>query len=379
MPRRLLFIILFIFFGILSCENFVQAGFGISPPYLMTKKPLFPGSHYEQKITLLRSSAEEELQAEVKVNAPEVESWISVKNGMIFDMPKDKLQVPMIIQVDVPEDAEIGDYGGYINIRIVPKSRDNPGVAVALGARIDIHLAVTDKTFIDFLVRKVEIRDIEKLGKPWNWKIFSWFFYRVKVIMKIENTGNVKVAPTKVSLDIYDLAETELLESHDDMKIKKIDPFTIEEVVATFPTELDVGQYWGKIKIYKEEKIVYKNKTTFTIEPHGKLLGGTKLGIWPWIMLSGLILTGLIIIFILIKIKIWRYIFKILYIISWPIRYIWQKIRILAKIIKIKFWKWMHKKSAHYQDIDDESIMNNSKQSISDKTEEEDQNKELKN
>jgi hypothetical protein len=73
----------------LVCSNFAHAGFGISPPYVKTDKPIFPGSQFEQKITLLRSSADDEMQAEITINAPEIESWINIRQGEVFDLPKD--------------------------------------------------------------------------------------------------------------------------------------------------------------------------------------------------------------------------------------------------------------------------------------------------
>src|SRR3989339_452196 len=192
---------IFIFFVCLTWSSGAQAGFGISPPYLKTDKPIFPGANYEQTITLL------------------------------------------------PDSAEIGDYKGYINVKIVPKVQSGgSGVSIALGARIDIDLRITDKAFLDFNVRRVSIPDFEQLGTPWKWPIFSWFFYRTKVEMKIENTGNIKVAPSKVHIDVYDLTEKELLESYDDNSIEKVEPFKTETVVASFPTKLKPGQYWGKIK-----------------------------------------------------------------------------------------------------------------------------------
>src|SRR3989339_579957 len=222
---------IFIFFVCLTWSSGAQAGFGISPPYLKTDKPIFPGANYEQTITLLRSSAEDELTAKITVNAPEIESWIAIDKGYSFDLPKGQLRVPMMVRVNVPDSAEIGDYKGYINVKIVPKVQSGgSGVSIALGARIDIDLRITDKAFLDFNVRRVSIPDFEQLGTPWKWPIFSWFFYRTKVEMKIENTGN--------------------------------------------------------IKIYKDKDIIYKDKIAFTVMTHGELPSGTKIGVWPWVLLS---------------------------------------------------------------------------------------------
>lgn len=340
-----------IIFVLLGWTNAAHAGFGISPPYLKTDKPIFPGSNYEQTITLLRSSADDELVAKITVNAPEIEPWISIDKGYTFDLPKGQLRVPMLVKVDVPSSAEIGNYKGYINVRISPKNGGGgSGVSIALGARIDIDLSITDKAYLDFNIRQVTIPDFEQLGLPWKWKIFSWFFYRTRVNMKIENTGNTKVAPSKVHIDIYDLTEKELLESYEDNSINKIEPFTTDMVTASFPTNLGPGQYWGKVKIYKEKDIVYKDKIAFTVMSNGELPGGTKMGIWPWMLLSAYVLVILLFMFILFKIRIWVYIYMLLYFISFPLRFSWKKISFLNNNIKRKFWKWMHKKASKYQE-----------------------------
>ena len=64
--------------------NQASAGFGISPPYVKSDR-LIPGTHYEQKISLLRSSAEEELTARVIINAPEIEDWITIDQAAMLN------------------------------------------------------------------------------------------------------------------------------------------------------------------------------------------------------------------------------------------------------------------------------------------------------
>ncbi len=350
--RFLILILVFFIFGVWA--NQVQAGFGISPPHIKTEKPIIPGTHYEQKITLLRSSADVDLIATLQVKAPEIESWISFDKGTEFNLPKGKYQVPLIVKIDVPPDAEVGNYTGHINIRVSPKNKKSKaGVAIALGARIDIDLNVSNEAFPDFIIRSVNIKNIEKLGPPWSWPIFSWFFYRLEVAINIENTGNIKTAPTKVHIDIYDLNERSLLESSDDKNLEKVKPFEKKEIIATFPTKLDVGQYWARIKIYKDNKIVGSYKQAFSILPPGKGSGISKYGIWPWVAIGGLILFGLVLIMILIKLRAWRPVVLVLYyLIGLPIIFIFRKVSYFYYKLKIKFWRWIHKKASQYQDND---------------------------
>lgn len=338
----------------------VKAGFGISPPYVKTSKPVFAGSRFEQKITLLRSSAEDDLLADISVNAPELEGWVSINKGNEFELPKGQLQIPMVVQIDVPQDAEIGNYKGYINIKIKPKGDGRTsGVSIALGARVDIDLTVTDEPMTDFTIRKVSIPSFEKLGKPWEWKIFSWFFYRIKVVMRIENIGNVKTAPTSVKVDVWDLSENSVLESHIDDSIEKVEPFETQNVIASFPTELDTGQYWGNVSIYKDNEIIYKDKLIITIEPQGTL--GTKVGIWAWTMLAGwLAIIGLFVL-ALIKIRIWKHVFRVLSVVLWPFLVVLKYLMGLFRKFKIGFLRWVHSKTASSLNIDNNDRKKKSK------------------
>lgn len=338
---------------LLSLALPVQAGFGISPPYVKSLKPIFPGSRYEQKITLLRSSAEDILQAEVVVNAPDIAPWITIDKGNKFDLPAGELQVPMIVRVDVPADAELGNYKGNINVRIAPKEAGSSGVAIALGARIDIDLTVDKQSFSDFLVRTIAIPDMESLKQPWSWPLFSYFFHKIEVVLKIENLGNVKVAPSRVKLELYDIGEKSLLEEREDTSLKKVEPYKTEDVTASFRTKLPPGQYWGKVKVYKENEIVKNDKLAFTIYEPGKSPNGARpLGPWPYVMMGTIILFLLAVIGVLIKYRSWRALFKLLYIIIWPLLYIGGKLNILRKLFMIKFWQWLHRKSAKYQNLE---------------------------
>lgn len=335
---------------LMSWGNIARAGFGISPPYVKTEKPVFAGSHFEQRITLLRSSADTDMDAQISIKAPEIESWISIKNGNTFDLPKGALQVPMIVAVDVPKDAEIGNYKGYINIRMAPKGASGgSGVAIALGARVDIDVDVTDQAMLDFIVSQINIPDFEVFKRPWNWKIFSMFFYRIKVGLDLENTGNTKIAPTNVHIDVYDLAEKNLLESHDDTSIEQVEPFERKIVYASYPTKLAAGSYWGHIKVYKDKSVVRKEKISFTVFPPGGSPTGVKMGFWPWFMLSAIVLVILLFIVLLIKLRSWRAVFRVLYIVFWPLIMILRLLKGLLKKLNKKFWRWMGKKASRYQ------------------------------
>jgi len=339
--------------GIFLSPLVAMAGFGISPPYVRSDK-LTPGTHYEQKITLLRSSADEDLVANVVINAPEISDWISIEGNTTFDLPKGKLQIPMIVKVDVPTDAALDVYKGYINVKITPKGKKAGGVAIALGARIEIDLTVSSLTIFDFKIKKIIISDFEKLSFPWNMKIFSWFFYRLRTVMTLENLGNLETAPSRVHVDITDISKKNLLASVDDKSFDKVKPFSTDDIKASFPVDLEPGQYWANIKVYKDNDIMKAEDRTFTIYAPGELGNkAPKFGIWPWLLLVLYLFILLIVLAILVKIKSWKYLFLPIYYIIWlPIKLIFSLLDSSFNDVKIKFWKWMGQKASKYQDND---------------------------
>lgn len=342
------FLFLLLFFG---WAHAAQAGFGVSPPSINNRQ-LTPGSTYPVKIMLLRSSAEEDLKVVVKVNAPEIESWIKIDKGAEFILPKGELQVPMTVTFEIPKNAELGNYRGNLNIKVLPSGEKASGVSIALGARVDIDLALTNVSNANFLVRLVSVPDFEKLGAPWNWKlwskVFNPLFYRLRVVMNIENTGNIKIAPSKVAIEIYDITKNNFLESHEDKTLNKVKPFSVGEVIADFPTKLAPGQYWAKIKVYKENEIVNFYEIAFSVEKQGVLGANARsLGVWPWLTLAGLILLTVLIIALLIKVKFWRF---FIFLILLPTRPLGKGAKNVIVSANRRFWQWVNKQAERHKE-----------------------------
>jgi hypothetical protein len=334
----------------LSWATSVRAGFGVSPP-LIQNHQLTPGSTYKQEIMLLRSDAAEDLKAELNIKASDIASWISVDQGNTFILPKGQLQVPMVVNFKIPSNAQLGNYTGYIDIKVSPAGSSGAGgVSIALGARIDIDLALTNVSQSNFLVRLVSLPDFERLGSPWSWKVwapvFNHLFYKAKLVMNIENKGNVKTAPSKVAIEIWDLSKQKMLQSSVDKSIKKIDPFSTAAVTAEFPTLLPVGQYWAKIRIYKEQEIVNYYEVAFSITDPG-VLGGNNLGIWPWLVAAGLILLALAVIFGLLKIRFWRF---FIWLILLPTKPVLRTIITFLQTVNKNFWRWIVRQAEKHKD-----------------------------
>lgn len=236
----------------LFSANTVLAGFGISPSQVINHD-LLPGSHYEQRISLVRSDVSKEAKVEVTINAPEIGEWLTIDKGLSFTFAPGQKQVFMTVRADIPEEAELGNYKGTIAVRVVPEQIKEGGtVTIALGAQINVDLTVVEEKFFDFTVRSVDVLDLEEGNL-------------IKVLLKIENIGNIEGSPTKVHLDVYDILGETLLESGDDTNLDLVKPFEIKEIYAEFPTNLGIGQHWSEVKIYKDEEIVREERLFFSI------------------------------------------------------------------------------------------------------------------
>lgn len=246
------------------------AGFGITPPYVRNER-LTPGSTFEQEIVLVRSDPVDDLQVTITMNIPGIEHWFSIDRGMSFVLPKGETQVPIKVTVRVPEDAAYEPHKGAIRIRTSAAGSEaqGGGVSIALGAQVDVSIAVVDKIY-DFVVRKIRVTDLEEGRQKWG----LFFPAKIRFFMTIENTGNTDFGPTKVRFEIYDSDGDQLLEATENTNdIATISPFGTQEVLAELPTRLPAGRYLAKYSVYKNEEIAQQNSVTLSINPIGTVPG----------------------------------------------------------------------------------------------------------
>ncbi len=242
--------------GIISVfAGSVFAGFRISPPKVANEH-LLPGSDFEQIIYLVRGKPDKTLLASVKIDAPEIEDWIKIEQGLEFEVPKGVQQFPMKVIVNVPKEAILGTYKGTIIVNTAPleqtKEQGGMAVRVALGAEIQIDLRISNQEFSDFSIQRIVIEDIEKESP-------------IKLALKIQNKGNVRTGPTKVFLEVWDKYHNQLLYSKEKDISERIDPFQIKEIFVEFSNDLEEGQYWAELKIYENDEVFEQDKVVFNV------------------------------------------------------------------------------------------------------------------
>ena len=301
--KRIILFLVFCSLFSFSLINIVQAGFGISPPYIKNEN-LSQGLYYEKKITLVRGDPIEDWKVEIITNVPGADDWISVDKGKEFIMPEGAQQVPIVFSINVPKNAKFGRYTGIIRVKTAPVKPPEAGtISILLGGQIDVNLNVQKEIF-DFNVRGVKTSDLEEGEKRW---IF-YFPGIIKFSMQIENLGNIKAAPSKVIFDIYDEKEKELLETIQTTKMNKINPFEIDWVIAELKTKLKAGSYYAQYQIFKKDEVVSQGKIHLSILSKGAITDYQRATIFDiglkdkLIIIFGILASIGLVIFVVLKI-----------------------------------------------------------------------------
>lgn len=247
----------------------VEAGFGITPPYVRNTS-LTRNSTYEQQILLVRSNANSGQIAQITVDAPEIQDWITIVEGDEIRLPSGVQKVPMTVQIQVPGDAEFRDYEGAIRIRTLPEDGQLSGgaVSISLGALVDIGLTVIDREIRDFRVRRISVSDLNE-GTKYGWLFFPG---KIRFDMMIENTGNVDISPSAVEFRIFDRSGRVLLEETKNLgRIQTIPPYGTETVTAELPTRLPAGSYVARYRILNEDEVKQEGDLSLNILPAGSV------------------------------------------------------------------------------------------------------------
>lgn len=250
-----------ILFGLLFA-SLTLAGFGVAPSQF-TNSNLGRGSEYEEKFILVRGDPQKDFKAVIVIKVAGAEDWISIDKGNEFLLPKGQKNVPMMVKVKVPENAKPGKYYGGIQITALPTEPPESGtVAINMGVQIDVNLGVSNKEISDLKVRSVKTDDA-RAGEDYKF----W--------MEIENKGNFKDAPDKLTFDVYDSAKKSFVEKDETKKVnEKIEPFKTKMVYAEVNNDLSAGSYLLKYKIYKDDKTINEGEAPLSVLP-----GEAKKGI----------------------------------------------------------------------------------------------------
>jgi hypothetical protein len=266
----------------IASPAFVQAGFGVSPP-LIEESRLVRGISMERIIYLVQGAPERDIPIELKVDS-EIADWVSFPQGMPITIPTGVQQFPLVVRIDVPQDAELGKYHGEIRITAVPLRADQGGeVAIALGGLVTLDLTVGDGVISEFSLKQVRILDIVEGEDP-------------RANVEIINSGNVPAGPDTVTFELFNKFGEIRLAYAETTEFKKIPAFTEDGSTVSFPMDIYIapGEYWGHVKVYEEKRMIGELRTVFNVREK-KFLDVA----WPYLLgLGAVVLLGLLILFI---------------------------------------------------------------------------------
>jgi Bacterial SH3 domain len=228
----------------------VFAGFGISPAEIYNDS-LKPGATFEKEIVLSRSDFDENLKVVIETDLGEAESWIKFEPGKDFIFPKGDHRKIIKAIINVPQNAEFKNYKGTLRIKASSTDTTNSGVSIVKGARMEVTLVTTSINIDGLNIKGLNIPDVD-FQKP------------IKLLVNIENNGNTEVAPSKIILEIQDLAKN-TIETQEVTKLKKVEPNSTKEITAEFKNNLDSGEYFALIKVYLNDKLLRSDRLVFKI------------------------------------------------------------------------------------------------------------------
>jgi hypothetical protein len=156
------------------------------------------------------------------------------------------------VNIAVPSDTELKPTNGFIRIKAVGTQQDlNSSVSVVKGARLGVNLNTTDQDFVELLVRAIDIADVNG-GDP------------IKSVLKVENKGNIAAGPDLVTLEIQNLNQQPIT-TLEDNTIDTIEPGETSEVTAEFIGSIEIGEYFGVVKVYYQGTLLREETLVFNV------------------------------------------------------------------------------------------------------------------
>ena len=237
----------------------VYAGFGVSPSRVLEEN-LVKGSTIERVIYIVQGTPEQDLKVAVTIQDSDIKDWISIFPNENFVIPKGIQQFPLAIKITVPTDVPLGIYKGYIRVGTVPDKANvesgGSGVAISVGARIDIDLTVGDKVRSEFAIRNIDLKNIKETEFP-------------RAELRVENTGNVSSGPEEAAFELFNKFGDIRIGYVQGIKLEKVPAFETKNINIEFPVQVKLlpGEYWGTIRLYDADaKLIREFRNVFNVD-----------------------------------------------------------------------------------------------------------------
>ncbi|MBN1168842.1 hypothetical protein JXA63_03030 [Candidatus Woesebacteria bacterium] len=247
---RKLFLSLAIFLiSLFVTASQAYASFGISPADL-TFRNLIPGSSIERKFFLSRTDLSEDAEVVVETDVEGANSWIDIEPGFSFIIPEGEKTKEMNVVVSVPKDAPLKSYTGFINVKTGSKT-EGEGVPIVNGVAVSVNLVTTLSEDLELLVRKIQIPNIF-VGDP------------IKIVISVENLGNVAAVPDVVDLYVYDSSGNSVIRKQLS-NLPVIEPSQVKEYSLRVENDLPLGEYSAEILVKYKGKAIREERLVFSV------------------------------------------------------------------------------------------------------------------
>lgn len=256
--KKLISSLLAVFAGIVLFvpSHALAAAFGISPPWIVNEN-LRPGDNLVYAINLSSNGLAEDMTIDTRFEGdPKIAQWLTVMNKAELVMKEGKSTVPMLIGVNIPEDAKIGRYTGNLRVNTVSTTGNQANVAVLLGGNIDINLNIIDYDVTDYWIQSIVTEPITE-GQDIDLRI------------RVKNIGNTNVDSIMTTASIVDFKTgAELVNTSAEKLSIVVYPQVIAEPILTIKApQLTAGNYWLNVESFKDNESIYKSRIYLTVVP----------------------------------------------------------------------------------------------------------------
>ncbi len=254
--------IIFISLLLLCTPCVLAINIGVSPG-TMTFQSLVKGGYAEQDV-ILTTNSESNVTGHIDFGG-EISNWIHLTNNESSFTFSRLRPFKSKIVIEPPEDAQAGNYSGQVSFvtDAVSSVTGTTGSAVRASVAVSLSAEVVGEQFIGCTVGAISLPSTES-GR------------RLEFSSSILNTGNVRLRPN-IELTVWDQLRQSIIARHS-FRSPEILPTTSQNVFESFPSSLEIGQYWLEIVVpdCKTDDIL-----TFSIVSPGEIAdSGTLDGIF---------------------------------------------------------------------------------------------------
>src|SRR3989338_2681357 len=100
-----------------------EAGFGVSPARIVEDR-LVKGSVFERVVYFVQGTPDKDLSIKIEIDDSDIKDWITTEPTGVAVIPKGTQQFPVLIRVNVPRDAKIGIYKGFVRASSLPQDSE---------------------------------------------------------------------------------------------------------------------------------------------------------------------------------------------------------------------------------------------------------------